>query len=351
MKLVTSIMTATVAVAGASEFTSSVVQVNTFTDPVSNVTRETSAMIADIGASDSSPAPASIMGRTVFQLVADEVLTQAEIESGEEPERIVLDEDTVASYLADGTVSIIGPADDPFNTSKNPNVAPRTKYGEGYTVVFETTGLENPAEVQEDGTRWPFAATNLKVQLTVEDNNDSSKDKFFETELDKNGTDTLPTSVNSDDSTTFGRETYRIFLRPDADNPKESELDSASIVVFPRESGSVSGITAGETYEVVPEINVDVQNMYPDGRVFLRVTGPGLEEPLRHGFRRNTEGIPKSHQFELKDLDRLLEDDGRYFIDLRYADHFGRRSLIGGRMPFTLQRVIRVRGGSIFTAE
>ncbi len=354
----------------AREYVTYITQTNVFPNPNGNGTLTNTSIIADIEPVGSQTASSAVMGRATFQLIADEVPTEEEIANKVPVRQHIMDTNGVVEYDISVNLSVIGPAADPHNASKPEGVPARTKVGQGFSVEYDVSGLQQPGTIDpERGDVWPLAATELKLQHVVDDFRNSAASTAFQGRIASNGITTVshnaglaPVAGNVGDAGVLGEETFSVFILPDADHPENVFQDEGSILIHPKENGDLDleprlepGVTA---YRIAPSIPTIANNVYPDGKIFVRVTGGALTQPLFIGRRRNTGSESANYEFTLKDLDSQLPGSGTYTVQLRYVDYFyspnnallQRQSIVLDTEQFTLNRSINVRG-SVFSAE
>lgn len=370
MKYAIILLAASALSVSAREYVTYITQLNEFPNPDGEGILSNESIIADIDATGRELAPSSIMGRATFELIADEVLTQEEIDRGLVETQFIMDRDTVVGYDIEAEVTVIGPSADPHNLGKDDGTPARTKAGEGFHVEYKVSGLQTPGTVNsETGVDWPLAATELKLQHVVDNARVPSLSTATEGKIDENGTQTVffnTALVNDPNSTgeldVQGKETFSVFVLPDIDFTRDALQDEDSVIVFPKENGDIRPARepedGGNSYREAPSFEVDVNNVYPNGNVFVVVSGGALATPILVSERKNTSAVSDSFSFNIQDIDDELLGSGDYIVELRYVDYFFsdsndlllEESTVLDAESFTLNRGIEVRS-NVFTAE
>lgn len=170
-------------------------------------------------------------------------------------------------------------------------------------------------------------------------------------DINQNGTSTSKemTSLTASDITKVrGEEVFTLYMKADEDNPELKEIDSAKVIICPLSDGSFTGLEPAKKYKKVPSITLDLVDLYPGSDTYLSITGPGLEEPLIYGGRKNTSDVPLSVKYTLDDLDQVLRNNGTYTIQLIHKSPF--ETILFSENTITLSRTITVNA-NIITSE
>ncbi len=165
----------------------------------------------------------------------------------------------------------------------------------------------------------------------------------------------------------IGVEQYSLWSlaeNPDPNLPGQ-KLGSAKVEIYPVSDGTISGIAMNDTIRfAMPTLTFVYQDVYPGP------TNSAIYAQIYKGERQNTVGsiIPGSHVNNSKlflgnytesstgaDLDRIINSDGRWTIELLSDTPFGvERILTPSQQPayvtFTVDRTIKVNG-TITTIE
>ena len=170
-----------------------------------------------------------------------------------------------------------------------------------------------------------------------------------------------PASRGSNPRKYIGVEQYSLWSlaeNPDPNLPGQ-KLSSAKVEIYPLSDGSISGIAMNEVVRfAMPKLTFVYHDVYPGP------TNSAVYAQIYKGERQNTVGniVPGSHKNNStlllgnytesangEDLDRMIDADGRWTIELLSSTPFGvERMLTSSEQPayvtFTVDRTLEVNG-------
>lgn len=306
---------------------------------IQNNASQTTHKIDDIDPRGSRKALEGVQGSAVFQLWTIHRETGAEY---------LLDEKTVSSYHPEATISIS--SDDPYR------VVPRTRIDQPFTVTYTVSGLK-PSDPNAHAAA---KAVVLNHQVTTFEKGEFSETaqaatKISQRELNRNATtvENHPTSVTSDDlPSTAGVEEITIYAKPDYGAEDPTMLARQKVHVWPLARGVITGIIEGETYANLPNISVELRDLYPDSETYLRIYKGNPTRTPSDPIIVNTSNIkisdviPQSRTFLVTTLNDFLEDDGTYTIEIAHVTPFESAEAPAQLSPVTfhLKRALKING-------
>lgn len=261
----------------------------------------------------------------------------------------LLDEKIVSAYHPKATITI---------TSQDPYTGiPRTRVDHPFEVKYKINGLKVG---QADA---PAAAKSVTLQHVVTsygaapaDDNQQTGGGLLgglvggiggavddtvggllsvllpEVEMTKNGItkETRMTSIQADDLTTAsGEETFTIFAKPDYGVEESAMLANAKVQIWPIAQGSITGFESGQPYNKLPDIKIDLKDLYPSSTTYVRAyKGDPTDSPV-NPIIINTSYIiiddvkTVDREFALTGLDAFMSEAGTYTLELLHVTPFG----------------------------
>ena len=263
--------------------------------------------------------------------------------------------DPLADYLIDTTyVNSYIPVAEVTITSEDPyTVIPRTRADRPFSVSISTSGMSDDPNANE-------AASSVKLIRHVQSygpgGTGNNVDRSLATlltqgSLQDNGTHEFEyglSSVPGGDRTKIrGEERFSVFSLADYQAP-ESQLDSATIQVWPIAESTISGITNSTTIKgIAPEVSVALVDLYPDSWTYAQVYPGepvlGTEGDIVPGSSILIDGtIPRDETVVLADWDSVIKEDGTYTLEIITVTPFGADRL--SYRTFEVARTIHLNG-------
>lgn len=322
--------------AGEEFYTNRIIQLIENPD---NPSKPTERFLDPLAASGTAVAPEAIPTSAVFQLHTTHTQTFASF---------LLDEKVVSTYHPQAEIEII--SEDPYVT------IPRTRVDRTFSVKYNISGIvTNDPNVQEaaksvifDHRVVAYAAGATEAPagapVTVKEH-DPIKQNGEGGLLDRS------TGLTAPDLTKVrGEEQFAIFANPDFGDEGGSLLASVRIQIWPIASGVISGIDSTRRYARIPTIDISTVDLYPESNTYLRyfkTDDPSNEElsGIIGNYSPNTV-VPKSNDWDIRDLDKRITEDGVYTVELLHETVFNTIRL-GNPVQITVDRTIKVKGGVI----
>ena len=131
-------------------------------------------------------------------------------------------------------------------------------------------------------------------------------------------------------------------------------LDTALVQVWPIAKAVISGITTGESYDVLPPVQVTLSDLYPDSRTHVRIyrgaSGSGSEPiEVEASYVIIEDIVPQDRVVTLDELDILIPEEGTYTFEVLHETPFG-IDLLDQVHPVVIDRTLRVRG-TLYASE
>jgi hypothetical protein len=256
-----------------------------------------------------------------------------------------MDTKYVSSYTPAAEVAI--KTEDPYKA------LPRTRADRPFDVLIQTNGLRNDADAPdvskavrlmrhvqsygENGTREsldPEHATLLQQVLLVD-----NKIHHFSFPIN---------AVPGVERTKIrGEERFSVYSLDDYQAPS-SQLSVMFVQIWPVAHGSITGIKPGDELRFrTPRLKIDLFDLYPDSRTYAQIySGPpvlGTEGIVISGSLLSYfESVPQNKTLLLDNLDKLIDKDGPWTIEVLTATPFGIDRL--AHVSFTVNRTIEARG-------
>ena len=166
----------------------------------------------------------------------------------------------------------------------------------------------------------------------------------------------VTTAIPSSDLTTVhGEEVFSIFTldtREDEDgNEVFSQLDSATVQILPIASGSISGVTRGETYNQIPTLTISGVDLYPNSDTYLYFFK--TDEPTINGIVGNNKAepiAPVTKIWTTSGLNAAITEDGGYTLELRHETVLDEAPIVLASTDIEVDRGIQMKG-SVISAE
>lgn len=256
----------------------------------------------------------------------------------------LLDTKYVGTYVPIASVAIR--SEDPYTA------IPRTRADRPFYVDVTVNGLLN-------GATDPEASKSVKLLRHVQSYgtgdgtavNRTQATLLTQSTLDQNGSQTLTYALSSipgaDRSKIRGEERFSVFTLADYQAP-ESQLASMFVQVWPVASGTISGITSGQTITFsAPTINLAINDIYPDSQIFAHVyrgnQALGTTGTILSGSALIIkETVPQNRLLSVSNWDYALTADGIWTMELLATTPFGTDRL--GWVSFNVDRTISING-------
>jgi hypothetical protein len=336
-------------------YITSIIQTNYYSkDGV--VQEPTDITIADLEPSGTTTSPDVVLGRGVFQLVAENV------ETGD---LTILDTETVETYKIDSSIGITPDSDDLDYHSK-PGALLRTQVNYPINLSYNISGLV--AKTHDEATE-QNSSLILTREVYSQKYNPNAPALTIDFEYTENGEyedPTLEPYLNSKDfahidpSYYHGKEVFSVNLKPDNSiNAPASELDSVTIYTLPVPEAEYASIdfTPGAEISRVGTVEVAFSDLYVDDEVFLYLSGGELEEPLLEQsylyseVGNDADKMTTDGSLVATDIDEKLSEhpDGDYSLEVVFESAYSTRK--PGSYGFTLRRGITINANNITTSE
>lgn len=257
----------------------------------------------------------------------------------------LLDTKYVGTYVPMGTVRIR--TEDPYTQ------IPRTRADRPFFVDLTVSGLLS-------GASDPVASKSVTLLRHVQSYgtgdgtaiNRTQATLLTQSSITVNGASTLTYALNSipgaDRTKIRGEERFSIFTIADYQAP-ESQLASLFVQVWPVATGTISGITAGQTITFsAPTITLNISDIYPDSQIYAHVYAGaqalGTTGTILSGSALIIkETVPQNRLLTVSNWDYAITGDGTWTLELLTTTPFGTDRL--GWVTFNVDRTITVNGG------
>lgn len=342
MKFTTTILLCLAAVASADEiYLNQIWQISQSETPGGDPTSE---LLTDLAPNGTTFSKDPVIVSSVFQLTTTHRTT------GQEH---LLDEKTVSGYHPQATITIV--TKDPYEA------IPRTRVDHPFTVEYTTSGIITDDPEAPAGAK----GVNLERKVTAygadqtQSNEDTTYSIVSQDTVSSNGEHDLSnvtTAIPSSDLTTVhGEEVFSIFTldtREDEDgNEVFSQLDSATVQILPIASGSISGVTKGETYNQIPTLTISGVDLYPNSDTYLYFYK--TDEPTVNGRIGNNKAepiAPVTKVWTTSGLNAAITEDGGYTLELRHETVLDEAPIVLASTDIEVERGIEMKG-SVISAE
>ncbi|QTN32957.1 hypothetical protein HZ994_11695 [Akkermansiaceae bacterium] len=263
----------------------------------------------------------------------------------------LLDTKYVGTYVPMAEISIR--TEDPYTQ------IPRTRADRPFYVDINISGLLN-------GASDPVASKSVKLLRHVQSYgtgdgtaiNRSQATLLSQSTVNQNGLMTLTYALSSvpgaDRSKIRGEERFSVFTHADYQAP-ESQLASMFVQVWPVASGTISGISSGQTIQfTAPTLTLSINDIYPDSQVYAQAyrgnrRDDGFVGTILPGSAVIVkETVPQSRLLSVSNWDYVITDDGIWTVELLTSTPFGIDRL--SWVSFSVDRTITVNA-SVTTSE
>jgi len=323
---------------------------------IQNDAYETTHKMDDITPSGNATALRGVQTSSTFQLWTINRLTGAEY---------ILDEKTVSAYhpTAEITITTNDPytgvprtrVDHPFKVSYTVNgliadetapAAAKSATLSHLAVTYDTSSSGNTGTLSntlggltgtlqnlfgnftgfgDGGFGWsPYSGIdyNYKPQAII---------TLPQATLSTNGLteNTQLTSLQADDLTlAAGEEEFTILAAPDGDNAADV-LASAKVQIWPIATGTMEGVTPGQTYTKLPDLRINLKDLYPASTTYVRAyKGAPTDNPtdpiiINSSYIVLDGLVPADRDFIITELDTFITEPGSYTLELLHETPFG----------------------------
>lgn len=261
-----------------------------------------------------------------------------------------IDNQTVGAYLPTGTLTI--ETEDP----EMHNGVPRTRIDRGFTVHYEVGGLQPGNPNAPEAAKKVLFDHNFAEYEEGHDVEDlTAETDFGQRDITQNGDDQIdfeaPNFPISDLSSDAGREIFRLYALPDG-QVAQQQLAEAAVDIWPMATGSFSGVDKDSKYSVLPEVSVNLFNLYPNSNTYM-VAYPGtdrvqaIKDGTLHTFTqdsyRSTYEVPVAKEMVVDTLASGVTIAGLWTLEvLTEVEAFGTTdSIASTTLNFSTQMVIR----------
>lgn len=299
----------------------------------------TTHMITPLAAAGTSYDADGVVDSSVFRLWTIRLSDNAEY---------LLDEKTVSSYHPQGIVKI--------NTGDPYTHIPRTRVDQAFSVEFEVSGI-----VTDDPSVHDAAKSVIFDHRTTEYASGESEalpgahwDTHDHDPIISNGThnfSNIVTQIQAADLTQArGEEVFSIYANPDFGVGEGATLlDHKRVQIWPIASATVSGIDTSVEYTKIPEVNVNLVDLYPNSTTYIRVyEGEPSATPVSP-LNINTSFVivddvkPVNRSYNVTSLDTRITEDGIYTMEVIHETPFG-ADLLYQTYPLKVERSIKING-------
>lgn len=145
-----------------------------------------------------------------------------------------------------------------------------------------------------------------------------------------------------------GEETFTI-LSLENGRGTNPVLESAKVQIWPIADGVIEGLDATRIYNDVPRATVVLKDLYPDSTTHVRVyrgapsQSPAEAVDLPTSYVVINDVIPQDRNLSLDELDRAMNENGSYTLEVIHQTPFG-AEILTRFYPIQVRRKIAVRG-------
>ena len=300
--------------------------------------------IDDLASFGSSTALDGVTGSSVFQLwTVHRTNATAHL----------LDEKIVSSYHPEAKIVI---------TSRDPHPGiPRTRVDQPFTVDFTVSGLITNDEDVQDAAK----SVVLEHKITSYQDGGVAGDPEVDTTntvgglvdtiqgvISQNGTtsENRLTMLKAPDLTKVsGEEEFTIYARPDFGVNESHQLASAKVQIWPIASASMTGIDTSKKYMQLPDVHIDLKDLYPDSTTYVRIyegkpaTSPKEVHIINTSYVIIDDTKPQDRKFSLSGSELGISTSGDYTLEIVHVTPFG-VDLLSQTYPLNKKNKIRVIG-------
>lgn len=263
-----------------------------------------------------------------------------------------IESQTVGAVLPRGEVTITSL--DPFSDG-----IPRTRIDQPFTIEITVGGLEPNNPEAPEGIQRVLLDNRVSSSFETADTNPETTSTIVSQGfIEENGTEVTTRLGNlpgEDPFSESGIETITLHALPDGQTAG-AILDQAQGLILPLASSSFDGISEDQVYASIPQIDVELTNVYPDSETFIRVFPtlptpiPGEPEldPCLQGTKITqstlivNDVVPRDGTLTFPNLGNQINAPGDWTIAVVTVTPFG-CDLIGS-ISFTFEPLISVRG-------
>lgn len=299
----------------------------------------TTHMITPLEASGTSSEAEGVIGSSVFRLWTIRLSDNKEY---------LLDEKTVSSYHPQATIKIT--SDDPYT------LIPRTRVDQTFNIEYEVSGIITDDPSVQDAAKsvifdhrilqYPAGASEAVpgANYTTHDHDP----------VDENGThniNNILTQIQAADLTRArGEELFSIYANPDFGVDEGATLLAQQrIQIWPIARGSLSGLDTTVEYAKIPEISVNLVDLYPDSTTYIRVYSGAPTTTPSSPLKINTSYVivddvkPVNRTYNVSSLNDRILQDGKYTVEIIHETPFG-ADLLFQFYPLQVERAIKING-------
>lgn len=265
-------------------------------------------------------------------------------QKGNEIEETLIDTEVVGAYEPTGSIRIITPDSD------YKGAIPRTRIDQGYKLRVPVSGL-----ILND-TSAPLAATRVLLDHNVasysggmEDANLGVEQDFAQRALKDNKTFRFNFSTanipGTDVYADAGMEYVRLYSYADATTAK-TLLGEGLVQVWPMARAAFTGIEENAVYKEVPEVRVELTNLYPDSETWLVVhegtntTGEG--ERVNEAAIVVDDDVPRNTTLVFRELTDYVTEAGNWTFEVITETPFGKERL--AEITIGIENTLKLRG-------
>jgi len=274
----------------------------------------------------------------------------------------LLDSKYVSSYTPWAEIAIV--------TGDSYQMIPRTQVGRTFDVFVKTAGLSDlpDARIASKSVRLRRHVLSYGMDGTGENINrdpvTGQSTLLQEVYLVDNqihhytfGMSQIPI-IDGNYLKSRGEEIFSVYTIEDYQAPS-SQLASIFVQVWPQTTGSISGISEGDSIRfATPQITLTYQDIYPSSNTYAQIyPGPPTQagSPIKDGILIVGSGDPNYYAATPKDMvctpgnwDIRIDQDGQWTMELICVTPFGVERL--DHVTFEINRSIEVQG-SVTTSE
>jgi hypothetical protein len=160
--------------------------------------------------------------------------------------------------------------------------------------------------------------------------------------------------VASDLISANGEEVFTIAAKVGID-VAATVLDSVRIQIWAIARGSLSGLDPTVAYEAIPPVSITLEDLYPASTTYLRVykgapaSAPSEVTKVRDSVVILDDAVPGNREMVLTTLDDLMDEDGKYTLELIHQTPFGADLM--DQITIEVDRTLEVRGSIYSTGH
>lgn len=258
----------------------------------------------------------------------------------------LLDEKTVSSYHPEAEITI---------TSGDPYAAvPRTRVDHPFHMTYTINGLiTNDPDIQEAAKSVVMEQTTTAYAEDAITPEGGTTIQQPQQEIRKNGTTqkSMHTLIEAADLTTVrGEEMFTIYAKPDFGVQEASMLARAKVQVWPIAQGSITGIDTATSYARLPNIILDLVDLYPSSTTYVRIYEGQPKPNPPNAININTSFViidnaePQNRRFLLSGLEAFVRKPGSHTVEIIHETPFG-SDILAQVYPLKKKSTIKVVAG------